>query len=289
MIEEKENRQILKDVVGDIKMSGFCVAKDVIPKEKIKVIREEVLKVSKKAFTEVEKEKSKTRAQGHKISIKGEHQAKGLINNTQVFAPYLAHEKILGTAEALLGPYARIVFTSVLIKDPGTERFYWHDAWPYNQSNAMHINAPYPDVMMGMTTIWMMTPFNNKTGGTYFIPGSHRVGNGPSVEGAKGIDIHAPYKTEVQISGDPGDVLLFDPRVWHAGGVNYSDEPRIALIIRYVPWWFNLNPARIGSSDHTRMIVETNGKNFDSPPVKREVYENLPDDIKPLFHHWVGD
>ena len=59
MIEEKENRQILKDVVGDIKMSGFCVAKDVIPKEKIKVIREEVLKVSEKAFTEVEKEKSK--------------------------------------------------------------------------------------------------------------------------------------------------------------------------------------------------------------------------------------
>ena len=48
MIEEKENRQILKDVVGDIKMSGFCVAKDVIPKEKIKVIREEVLKVSEK-------------------------------------------------------------------------------------------------------------------------------------------------------------------------------------------------------------------------------------------------
>ena len=61
----------------------------------------------------------------------------------------------------------------------------------------------------------------------------------------------------------------------------------MALIIRYAPWWLNLNPSMIGTPEHTAMVVETGGKNYESSPVRADVYETLPDDVKPLYRHYV--
>ena len=33
-----------------------------------------------------------------------------------------------------------------------------------------HIPAPYPDAIMHLSTIWMLTPFGPETGGTYITP-----------------------------------------------------------------------------------------------------------------------
>ena len=34
--------------------------------------------------------------------------------------------------------------------------------------------APYPDAVMHLTTLWMLSPFSAKNGGTLILPGSHR-------------------------------------------------------------------------------------------------------------------
>jgi len=93
----------------------------------------------------------------------------------------------------------------------------------------------------------------------------------------------------MQICGNPGEVLVYDPRLWHAVAPNLSSEARVALVMRFSPWWFNITPAMKGSPEHTKMVVDTGGKNYDVPPIKRNVLEKLPDDIKPLFSHWVED
>ncbi len=289
MIKVKEEKQTIEDISRDINMNGFCVSEGVIPEDKVAEVRDDIVNVSKEEFERVAKEAEKTRAQGHIIGAQGVEQAKGIINFTQVFAPYLTHEKFLGVAESIFGPFVKVIWTSVLINHPGTKRFYWHADWPYNQTNASHIPAPYPDVIMGLASIWMLTPFNEETGGTLVIPGSHRMNNNPSAEGIKGIDRHAPYKTEMQIKGNAGDVLLYDPRLWHAVAPNISNESRVALVIRLSPWWFNITPAMKGSQEHTSMVVDTGGKNYDIPPIKREAFNKLPDTVKPLFHHWIVD
>ena len=61
----------------------------------------------------------------------------------------------------------------------------------------------------------------------------------------------------------------------------------MAILIRYAPWWLNLNPTMIGTPEHTSMVLETNGKNYDAPPVHADVYEKLPAKLKPLYRHWV--
>ncbi len=68
---------------------------------------------------------------------------------------------------------------------------------------------------------------------------------------------------------------------------NLSQQPRVALVVRYAPWWLNLNPTLTGRPEHSAMVVETGGKNYEMPPVKKDVYEALPDDVKPLYRHWV--
>ena len=72
----------------------------------------------------------------------------------RAFAPYLADERIMALTNALFGPYVRISCTDCVINYPGNERGYWHSDWPYNQTNATHIPAPYPDTIMHLSTIW---------------------------------------------------------------------------------------------------------------------------------------
>ena len=270
-------------------IDGFCVVEGVILADRIDEIRESVVEAQAARHEKAEAELAKIRARGHRVGARGVANLRGAINDIQTFAPYLADRRIMGIVEALFGPYARISCTDCVINHPGNEQGYWHADWPYNQTNAAHIPAPYPDATMHLSTIWMLSPFSPETGGTFVLPGSHRTANNPSAGGIAEIDSDAPYPTETQVSGSAGSVLLYDSRLWHAVPPNRSDTPRVALIVRYAPWWLNLNPTMTGTSEHTRMVIETGGKNYDSPPIRADVYESLSDAVKPLYRDWVKD
>ena len=94
-------------------------------------------------------------------------------------------------------------------------------------------------------------------------------------------------RIEHQATGTAGSVLLYDSRLWHAVAPNLSTTSRVALIVRYVPWWLNLTPTMRGTPDHERMVLKTGGKNYDAIPIRREVFEALSSIVKPLYQHWV--
>lgn len=208
-----------------------------------------------------------------------------------VFEPqyfeWMTDERVLGTAEAMFGPYVKTSATIGLINNASNDRGYWHSDWPFNQTVANHVPAPYPDAPLHLSSIWMLTPFNEVSGGTLVVPGSHRMPDNPS--GENGVDHDAPYPTEVNAQGEPGSVLLFDSRLWHAVPPNRSDGPRIAIVIRFAPWWLNLEVEKADSAEHQRIVVETNGKGVPTPPVPRSVYEGLPEKVKELYRYWVED
>ena len=95
-----------------------------------------------------------------------------LLNYDQSLAPYLASSPLLDVIEAHLGPGARITFTTSqtnFTPPGGVSRGEWHADWPYNQSNMQRVAAPYPpgpDHSFGITTLWMLSPFTEETGGT---------------------------------------------------------------------------------------------------------------------------
>ena len=91
----------------------------------------------------------------------------------------------------------------------------------------------------------------------------------------------------MQVAGAAGSVLLLDSRLWHCVAVNHSLEPRYAINVSYCAWWLNLQPTRVGTVDHTTMVVETEGKPNVTPPIPQAVYADLPRDLQPLVRHWV--
>ncbi len=277
----------VSEKLRQLKMDGFCIVGGIIPQDRVDEVRDSVVAAQAAHDEQSRAALEKTRSRGHRIGVKGVGNLKQVINHTRTFALYLTDPRILDIAEAVFGPHVRISCTDCVINHPGNERGYWHADWPHNQTNASHIPAPYPDTIVHLSTIWMFSPFSPETGGTFVVPGSHRMNNNPSAAGVEGIDPDAPYPTETQVSGAAGSVLLYDSRLWHAVAPNLSDRPRVALIVRYAPWWLNLNPTMVGTPEHTRMVVETGGKNYESIPVKKDVYESLPDNVKPLYRHWV--
>jgi len=271
-----------------IERDGFCVVEGVIAAGQVQAINAELLAALEGNRERSEGELAKTRSRGHRIGTPGVAVLKQAINEVQSFAPYLADRRVLDIVEAFFGAWARISCTDCVANMPGNARGYWHADWPYNQTNASHVPAPYPDAVLHLSTIWMLTPFSAETGGTLVVPGSHRWPRNPAGGDMPEVDNEAVYPTERHVEGPAGSALVYDSRLWHAVAANRSDQPRVALIVRYAPWWLNLNPTLVGRPEHQAMVVETGGKNYEMEPLDREVFERLPGQVQPLYRHWVG-
>ena len=268
---KRDTKQIVRQALMHLDLQGFYVLEDVIPADRVGEICRHV-------------EETVAR-HGTGENIQGLGSRKGLLAFDQSFAPYLADPRILGVAESLFGPHYRISFTTAHISYPGNQRGKLHADWPFNQHNAGHIPAPYPDAVQHLTTLWMLSPFTEETGATIIVPGSHRHPNNPT--GGIGVDPMATFPSEIRATGDAGSVLLFDSRLWHAISHNVSDKARVGMAVRYAPWWLNLDVLMPGSVERTRMVDETGILDNVVTPVPPHVYDGLPENVKPLFRHWV--
>ena len=262
----------LEEQLLQLKLDGWCVVEEVIPAEKVDAVRESV------AAATLRHQRSDAPANiGHRT---------GLINYDQSFAPYLVTSHFISLIRAALGQNVRVSFTSAMINYPDNARGGLHADWPFNQRNAGHIPAPYPDIVAHFTTLWMLSPFSAKNGATIIVPGSHRMETNPSAECCSHNE-NTPYPTEIQATGEAGSVLVMDSRMWHAAGANRTDSARVAMAIRFAPWWLNLNGLRPGSSERARQMEATGLKENEVEAVKPEVFAGLPADVQPLFEHWV--
>ena len=270
MPETTEDAEV-KSVLATLKRDGFCVMKQLIPATEVAAVRESVVK-SVKQHTDT------PYPLGH---------VSGFLRVDQSYAPYLANPRLLAVVDQLFGEFARISFVTGSVNSPGIKRGNVHADWPYNQSARARVRAPYPDVLMNLVTMWMLTDYTVENGGTIVLPGSHKRNNSPRPGGEQDPD--ATYEGEVQLVGKAGDVGLFDARTWHAIAPNISQQDRIGFIVRYAPWWINLQPLRPGSRDRKQMNDDTQGNDSKVEPVPHSIYQRLPEALKPLIYHMVDE
>ena len=272
-------------ILGDLATQGYAIIHDVIPATDTGRVRDSVASRLQAHYASAQKQADAVRAKGHRQGGAGIQALPGVICHDQSFAPYLGDTRLIDTVHSLFGDFARITNTNAIANHPGNDRGYWHADWPYNQTNASHIPTPYADALLKLSSLWVLTEFNETTGGTLVVPGSHREPSNPS--GGEGFDRESEHPDELQLCAPAGSVILFDSRLWHCVAVNRSNEPRYAMNIGYAPWWLNLEPQRVGSPDHTMMVVEPGGKPNQTPRIPESVYAALPDDIKPYFRHML--
>jgi hypothetical protein len=264
----------LDDWLLQTRISGFCVVEDVIPDDRCAEIRARLMEV-------VQRERQSYANAPPNVGF-----VPSIINHEQSFAEYLADEKLMSLVGPLLGEHLRISFTSAIINEPGNDRGGWHADWPFNQNNAGHIPAPYPDVLMHITTLWMLSPFEVENGGTLVLPGSHRCPTNPTAE--NGPDPNSRFASETHAAGSAGSVLVMDSRLWHATAPNQGNVPRVALAVRYAPWWLDLEVLRPESHQRQRMCNESGKSDNIVPSIRRDVFDRLPDAVRPLYRHWIA-
>ena len=260
----------LADQLHALDKRGFCMLTQVIPATQLPAVRAEVLAVV-----------AEHRGDGAPRHVGF---VPGLVNHTRCFAPYLVEPRLTALLAECLGEHLRISFTSAIVNELGNERGGWHADWPFNQHNAGRLPAPYPDLRMHITTLWMLSPFCQQNGGTLVLPGSHRRDSNPT--SVAGPDPHRQLSGEIQITGDAGSVLVMDSRLWHATAANQTGEPRVALAVRYAPWWLNLEVLRPESDERRRLCGESGRDENRVPSIPNEAYQALPADVQPLFRHW---
>lgn len=114
---------------------------------------------------------------------------------------------------------------------------------------------------------WLSDVSEPGRGNLKVISGSHRIN---WISGPPRRDIEWPDPDgAVEVTASPGDVLLFDRRLWHARSDNYSPHTRMAMFFGYTYRW-------IASRDENDAIWATD-RAARLSPVQRQLLGGLAD------------
>ncbi|MGP1282216.1 MAG: phytanoyl-CoA dioxygenase family protein [Parasphingopyxis sp.] len=164
-----------------------------------------------------------------------------MLAKSPVFADLVVHPLALAFAEADLGRSCLLSACLAINLQPGETVQPWH----YDDS---HLRVDRPRDSFGVSTFWAIDPMTEDNGATELLPGSHRWPEN-SIEGANTAADFA--NTEIRdVNDDPGarddavkavmpsgSLMVTKGTLWHRGGANRSDAPRLIVTPQYCPGW----------------------------------------------------
>jgi ectoine hydroxylase-related dioxygenase (phytanoyl-CoA dioxygenase family) len=131
------------------------------------------------------------------------------------------HQSVLPLVERVLDRGCLVSSLSAISIGPG------ESAQPLHADDQL-IPLPRPHVPIICNTMWALTDFTAENGATRLVPGSHKSAAAP-VPFAPCDTIAAEMKR--------GSVLIFNGSLWHGGGPNLTDAPRLGLAMNYCAGW----------------------------------------------------
>ena len=139
----------------------------------------------------------------------------------RAFADLVSHPRVLRLLDHILEPNYLLSAAIAIHLGPGSEAQEFH-------ADDLSYHIPRPRPAVGVTTIWAIDDFTADNGATEVIPGSHRWGE----ERPTPPDVRAR-----KIIMPAGSVVVFPGTLWHRGGANTTDQPRLAITPQYCQPW----------------------------------------------------
>ena len=135
----------------------------------------------------------------------------------------LVHPTVLAVADDALLPHCvryRVHYTGVMHIEPGESRQVLH-----RDTGLYPIANPCPPLTVA--TMWALSDFTRKNGGTRLVPGSHLWSSDrvPKPEEVVATEMTA------------GSVLIYTGNTIHGGGSNHADRPRSGVALHYNLGW----------------------------------------------------
>jgi ectoine hydroxylase-related dioxygenase (phytanoyl-CoA dioxygenase family) len=142
-----------------------------------------------------------------------------LFAKTRAFDGAATHPLVLAVADRVLGHCQLSAPTGIEI-GPGEVAQVLH----YDDS-IYPVRRPHAELVLN--TMWALDDFVEANGATRIVPGSHRW-----------VDERPSSSTPTIAAEMPaGSVLFYVGSLWHGGGANRTDRPRVGVILEYAASW----------------------------------------------------
>jgi ectoine hydroxylase-related dioxygenase (phytanoyl-CoA dioxygenase family) len=105
------------------------------------------------------------------------------------------------------------------------------DIAPGEKAQILHTDdsiypVPRPHADIVLNSMWAFDDFTAENGATRVVPGSH-----------KWTDRLPTEEETVTVTMPAGSVLFIRGTLWHGGGANRSDAPRLGVLLEYAAGW----------------------------------------------------
>jgi ectoine hydroxylase-related dioxygenase (phytanoyl-CoA dioxygenase family) len=149
----------------------------------------------------------------------GTRRVYALFAKTRSFDAPAIHPLVLGVLDRVLGHYQFSAPVAIEV-GPGEAAQTLH-----RDDGVYPLPQPHADVVVN--TMWALDDFTKANGATRLIPGSHRWRE------------RRPDESTPTIAAEmlAGSMMFYVGSVWHGGGVNTTDRPRLGVILEYVASW----------------------------------------------------
>ncbi|MEM9616970.1 MAG: phytanoyl-CoA dioxygenase family protein [Pseudomonadota bacterium] len=207
---------------------GYIVFENVLTADQLTSVREALAPYLEKDIT------GRNEFEGHKSN-----RIYAMLGKSPVFADLVTHPLALAFVEADLGRACLLSACLAINLHPGETAQPWH----FDDS---HYQWPRPRPSLGVSTFWAIDAMTETNGATEILPGSH-LWPDDHIEGAVAEDDFAPALSR---EGDPGarddamkvvlpagSLMLAKGTLWHRGGANRSDAPRLIITPQYCSGW----------------------------------------------------
>lgn len=199
----------IDNVVESLSYSGFAVVEHVLEPPLVEECREAMYRVRDRIHAEVGLERLDAAGEVGVLRL--------MLRYDEFFFRLLELREVLAVVDATLSE------TAILHLQNGLVLPTISDEKPDVFQTRFHRDFPrvLNGYLMSINTFFALDEFNERSGGTMFVPASHQVDEPPSDR----------YRdaTAVTATCSPGSMIVFDSTVWHAAGANHSGADRLAI------------------------------------------------------------
>jgi ectoine hydroxylase-related dioxygenase (phytanoyl-CoA dioxygenase family) len=143
-----------------------------------------------------------------------------LLAKAPAIATLVEHPRVMAMLDQLLLPQFLLSANLAINLLPGETAQQFHI-----DDDFYRVARPRPAI--SVSAIWAIDEFTDANGATEVIPGSHRWGD----------EVPEADHDVVKITMPAGSVVVFAGTLWHRGGANRSDRPRLAITPQYCEPW----------------------------------------------------
>lgn len=202
-----------------IEEDGFTILENVFSADRADAFRERIREIECKTLRPLEPDETEEDSSFYRTA--------GLLRIDPLFWDVPIDPLVNRVVEGVLGSdFLLSTFTGIDLK-PGS-----NSIQPLHPDDALiPVSRPH-ERPIGCTVMWVVDPFNEETGGTRLLPGSHR----------EPLDLLFNQDSErlsqtIQPDMKPGTALVFDHALFHGASDNHSDAWRLGLQVSYHAGW----------------------------------------------------